>query len=122
VIPENAGSLIINGLVDNEILLKDADLRTMEITTITAQGKNGPQDFQGILLNPLLDKAGLKSEATRLVFTASDGYSVEVNVSDVRSCPNSLLAFMDTPGSYMIVLPEQPTSTWAKNVIKIEVK
>ena len=88
----------------------------------TAEGKNGPQDFQGVLLNPLLDQAGLKDGATKLVFTASDNYSAEVNLSDVRDCPKALLAFMDTPGMYMIVLPDQPTSTWVKNVILIEVK
>jgi hypothetical protein len=66
--------------------------------------------------------AGIKDGATKLVFSASDNYSAEINLSDVRDCPNSLLAFMDTPGAYMIVLPDQPTSTWVKNVILIEVK
>jgi hypothetical protein len=121
-VPENSGSLTIKGMVKQELTLKDADLRAFEIVTITAQGKNGPQDFQGILLNPLLDMAGLKDGATKLVLTASDNYSAEVNLSDVRDCPKALLAFMDTPGTYMIVLPDQPTSTWVKNVITIEVK
>jgi len=121
-VPENSGSLTITGMVNQELTLTDADLRAMEIVTVNAEGKNGPQDFQGVLLNPLLDMAGIKDGATKLVFSASDNYSAEVNLSDVRDCPKSLLAFMDTPGSYMVVLPEQPTSTWVKNVIQIEVK
>jgi hypothetical protein len=121
-VPENSGSLDIKGLVNQEVTLKDADLRAMDIVTITAQGKNGPQDFKGVLLNPILDKIGLKDGATKLVFMASDNYSAEVKLSDVRTCPKALLAFMDTPGTYMIVLPDQPTSTWVKNVITIEVK
>jgi DMSO/TMAO reductase YedYZ molybdopterin-dependent catalytic subunit len=121
-VPENTGSLTIKGMVNQELTLKDADLRTMDIVTVSAQGKNGPQDFQGVLLNALLEKAGLKGEASKLIFTASDGYSVEVDLPVVRDCPKSLLAFMDTPGNYMIVLPEQPTSTWVKNVVLIEVK
>ena len=121
-VPENAGTLTIIGMVNQELTLKDADLRAMNIVTISAQGKNGPQDFQGVLLNPLLDKAGLKDGATKLTFTASDNYSAEVNLSDVRNCPKALLAFMDTPGTYTIVLPDQPTSTWVKNVIQIDVK
>jgi hypothetical protein len=121
-VPENSGSLTITGMVNQELTLTDADLREMEIVTVNAEGKDGPQDFQGVLLNPLLDMAGIKDGATKLVFSASDNYSAEINLSDVRDCPNSLLAFMDTPGAYMIVLPDQPTSTWVKNVILIEVK
>jgi hypothetical protein len=121
-VPENAGTLTITGMVNQELTLKDADLRAMDIVTINAQGKDGPQDFQGVLLNPLLDKAGLKDGATKLTLTASNNYSAEVNLSDVRNCPKALLAFMDTPGTYMIVLPDMPTSTWVKNIISIEVK
>jgi DMSO/TMAO reductase YedYZ molybdopterin-dependent catalytic subunit len=120
--PENTGSLTISGMVTQELTLTDTELRAMEIITVNATGKNGPQDFQGVLLNYLLDKAGIKDGATKLTFTASDNYSAEVNLSDVRDCPKALLAFMDTPGTYMIVLPDQPTSTWVKNIIAIDVK
>jgi hypothetical protein len=121
-VPENTGSLTISGLVNQELTLKDADLRAFEIVSIDAEGKNGLEEFQGVRLNALLAIVGLKDGATKLTFTASDNYSSDVNLSDVSSCPNALLAFMDTPGSYMIVLPDQPTSTWVKNVIQIEVK
>ena len=121
-VPENSGTLTITGMVNQELTLKDSDLRGMDIITISAQGKNGPQDFQGVLLNTLLDNAGLKDGASKLTFIASDNYSTEVNLSDVRNCPTALLAFMDTPGTYMIVLPDLPTSTWTKNVILVEVK
>jgi hypothetical protein len=121
-VPENSGSLTIKGMVNQELTLKDSGLRAMETVTINVEGKDGPQDFQGVRLNTLLDNAGLKDRASKLTFTASDNYSSDVNLSDVRDCPNALLAFMDTPGTYMIVLPDQPTSTWVKNVILIEVK
>ena len=121
-VAENPGTLTITGMVNQELTLMDADLRAMDIVTISAQGKNGPQDFQGVLLNPLLDQAGLNDGASKLTFTASDNYSADVNLSDVRNCPKALLAFMDAPGTYMIVLPDQPTSTWVKNVVLIEVK
>jgi DMSO/TMAO reductase YedYZ molybdopterin-dependent catalytic subunit len=120
--PENSGSVVITGMVNQELTLTDADLRAMDIVTVNAQGKNGPQDFHGVLLNSLLDKAGIKDGAIKLVFTASDNYTMEVNLVDVRDCPKALLAFMDTPGAYMDVLPEQPTSIWVKNLIQIEVK
>lgn len=121
-VEENSGSLTIAGMVNQELTLKDADLRALELVTITAEGKDGPQDFQGVLLNPILDLVGIKEGAQKLVFTASDDYSAVINISDVRDCPKALLAFMDTPGTYMIVLPDQPTSSWVKNIVKIEVE
>jgi DMSO/TMAO reductase YedYZ molybdopterin-dependent catalytic subunit len=121
-VSENSGSLAISGMVNQGLSLTDAQLHAMEIVTVNATGKNGPQDFQGVLLNKILDQAGIKDGATKLTFTASDNYSADVNLSDVRNCPKALLAFMETPGTYMIVLPDQPTSTWVKNVIAIEVK
>jgi DMSO/TMAO reductase YedYZ molybdopterin-dependent catalytic subunit len=120
--PENSGRLIISGMVAQELTLTDADLRAMEIVTVNAEGKNGPQDFQGVLLNTILDQAEIKDGATKLILTASDNYSAEVNLADVRNCPKALLAFSETSGTYMIVLPDQPTSTWVKNIISIEVK
>jgi DMSO/TMAO reductase YedYZ molybdopterin-dependent catalytic subunit len=118
----NAGSLAITGMVNQELTFNDANLRAMQIVTVTAEGKNGQETFQGVKLNALLDLAGIKDGATKLVFIASDNYSAEVNLADVRSCSNALLAFTDTPGVYMVVLPEQPTSTWVKNLVSIEVK
>jgi DMSO/TMAO reductase YedYZ molybdopterin-dependent catalytic subunit len=120
-VPENSGSIVIKGLVNQEITLKDTDLRAMEIVTIDAEGKNGVEEFQGVRLNALLALAGLKDGASTLTFTASDNYSSTVNLPDVSSCPNALLAFTETPGSYTIVLPDLPTSTWVKNIIQIEV-
>lgn len=121
-VPENSGSITIKGLVDQEITLTDAELREMEITTITAEGKDGLEDFQGVLFTQLLDLAGVKDGASKLVFTASDNYTAEVDLSEVLECPKALLAFMETPGTYMIVLPDLETSTWVKNVVQIEVK
>ncbi|NJD58211.1 MAG: hypothetical protein C3F13_05135 [Anaerolineales bacterium] len=121
-VPENSGSITIKGLVDKELALKDAQLRAFPIITTTAEGKDGPEDFQGILLKQILDQAGVQANATKLVFTASDGYTVEVNLQEVLECPKSMLSFMDTPGVYMIVLPDLETSTWVKDVVQIEVK
>lgn len=117
-----AGTLTITGLVANPLALGEADLRAMDIAKVTAETKNGPTDFQGVHLNALLDKAGVKPEAKKLVLTAADGYTAEVFLAEVRSCPNSLLAFGDAPGHWMTVFPDLPSSTWVKDVVRIEVQ
>jgi DMSO/TMAO reductase YedYZ molybdopterin-dependent catalytic subunit len=80
------------------------------------------QEYEGVSLNALLDQAGVQPGATTLVFTATDGYTVEVALSDVRACPNSLVAFGETPGEFNVILPDLPTNTWAKQLARIEVK
>jgi DMSO/TMAO reductase YedYZ molybdopterin-dependent catalytic subunit len=121
-VSEATATLTVTGAVNQEVLLNEAAMRAMELLKISAETKKGKQDFEGVSLNALLDLAGVKDGATKLVATASDGYTSEVNLSDVRDCDNSLIAFGDTAESFTMVLPDQPTSTWAKNLIKLEVK
>jgi DMSO/TMAO reductase YedYZ molybdopterin-dependent catalytic subunit len=118
----SAGTLTIGGLVSSPLTLNEADLRAQGITTATAQTKAGSKEFQGVSLNALLDKAGIKPEAKKLVITAADGYKTEVFVAEVRACPNSLVAFGDTPGHWTTVFPDLPTETWVKDVVKIDVQ
>ncbi len=117
-----SGSLVLTGAVNKPLGFTEADLRKMKSLKVSVETKKGKQDFEGISLNALLDLAGMKDGATTLVITASDGYSAEVKLADVRDCPNSLVAFTDTPEKFNIVLPDLPTETWVKDVVKIEVK
>jgi DMSO/TMAO reductase YedYZ molybdopterin-dependent catalytic subunit len=120
--PAATGSFVITGLVNQELSLTEANLRAMKVLKVSADTKNGKQDFEGISLNALLDLAGIKDGATKLVATAADGYTVEISLKDVRDCPNSLIAFTDTPGVFTMVLPDLATSTWVKSIVKLEVK
>jgi len=117
------GSLVITGAVDQPLGFTEADLRALEVLKISAEHpKKGKQEYEGVSLNSLLDMAGIQESATTLVFTASDGYVSEVRLSDVRACLNSLLAFTDTAEHFNMVMPDLPSSAWAKDVVKIEVK
>ncbi len=117
------GSLIIVGAVDKPLGFTEADLRALEVLKLTTEHpKKGKQDYEGVSLNALLDMAGIKDGATTLVFTASDGYVSEVALGDVRACANSLLAFTDTAEHFNLAMPDLPSSAWAKDVVKIEVK
>jgi DMSO/TMAO reductase YedYZ molybdopterin-dependent catalytic subunit len=120
---ENTAPMTITGMVNQELSLTEADLRLMEIMTITAEhARLGIQTYQGVSLNSLLELAGIKDGATKLVFTASDGYVTEVALSDVTSCVNSLLAFTEIPGSFLVVLPDMASQNWVKDLVNIEVK
>ncbi len=123
VTPVSAGTLVITGMVNQELTLTDADLHNLEVVHITAvQPKHGSQAFDGVRLNALLDKAGVKAGATMVTFLASDGYSTDVSITDIRACADCLLAFTSTKGSYLSVMPGMQGNDWVKDVISIEVK
>ena len=118
-----AGTLVITGLVDNILTLTETDLRAMDVVTITAKNSKGVEgSYTGVRLSVLLAKAGLKPDAKTLVFTASDGFTGEVFLTEVTACPDCMVAFTDTPGDFKMVMPGLPGSAWVKDVIKIEVK
>lgn len=121
--PAAEGTLVITGMVNQELTLTDADLHNLEVAHITAvHPKKGSQEYDGVRLNVLLDKAGMKPGATTVVFIASDGYTAEVSLNDIRGCADCLLAFTDTKGSYSTVMPGMLGNAWTKNVVKLEVK
>jgi DMSO/TMAO reductase YedYZ molybdopterin-dependent catalytic subunit len=117
------GSLVITGMVNQTLTLNESVLRALKVTKIDAvHPKNGPMQFEGVLLNTLLDMAGVKDGAKTLVITAADGYTAEVDLAEARDCPKNMVAFTDTPGSFYMVMPDQPGSNWVKDVVKIELK
>jgi len=117
------GSLVIVGLVNQELSLMEGDLRALEVLKVTAEHpKKGKEDYEGVSLNTLLDMAGLKAAATTLVITASDGYSSEVGLGDVRGCADCLIGFTNTPEKFKMVMPGLSSGAWVKDVIRIEIK
>ncbi|MFZ1947576.1 MAG: molybdopterin-dependent oxidoreductase, partial [bacterium] len=70
------GSVMIVGRVGNELSLTEDALRAMGVATIQAEHpKDGMQEYEGVRLASLLQIAQAQPEATKVVFTASDGYS-----------------------------------------------
>ena len=115
--------LLVTGLVEQELKLNDISLKKLEVVKITAEHpKKGKMDYEGVRLNTLLDLAKVKLEATKLILTASDGYSSEIDLASVRSCKDCLVAFSDQPGLFNLVMPGLESSLWIKEVVKIEVK
>jgi tungstate transport system substrate-binding protein len=113
--------LTVTGAVDKELSLTNADLHAMEVVKINAKHpKNGPTDYEGVRLNEILAKAGVKPGASKLVFTASDGFKSEAAYADVKACNDCLVAF---DGSNLNMAMPGMTSgkAWARMVVKIEV-
>ena len=116
-------TLVVTGLVANELALAEADLRAMEVVDLQAEHpKKGMQDYTGVRMSTLMAQAGVKAEAATLVITASDGFSAEIDVPTLTACTDCLLAFTDTPESFSAVMPGQSSKLWVKDVVSLEFK
>jgi DMSO/TMAO reductase YedYZ molybdopterin-dependent catalytic subunit len=121
--PAAAGNaaLTITGAVDKPQTLTMEALKGMSVVKITAEHpKKGKQDYEGVRLSALLDQAQVKSSATKLILSSSDGFTTEVTLADVRQCADCLLAF--NAGKLDAVMPGMQSNFWARDVVKIEVK
>ncbi len=113
----------LTGLVDNPLSITDAGLHKMDAVTLTVEHpKNGMTEYTGVLLNAILEEAGVQDGATTLVLTASDGYTAEVELAAVLECADCLVAFTETTADYVAVMPGQSSKAWVKGLVGIEVK
>jgi hypothetical protein len=117
-------TLTVNGAVDKELQLTDADLHGMSVVTLNLEHpKNGPTDYTGVRLNDLLNKAGVKDGATTVTLTASDGFSNDLDLAIVQACTDCLVSFdPETAGVYNAAMEGQSSKSWVKQLISITIK
>jgi hypothetical protein len=118
-------SLTVSGMVDKELQLSDSALHKMSVVTLNlTHPKNGAADYTGVRLNDLLNKAGIKAGATTVTFTASDGFSTDLDLATVQACADCLVAFDDSgTGVYSLAAAGQSSGkAWVKNLSSITVK
>jgi len=114
-------ALAITGAVDKQQSLTLDALKAMQVVKLKAEHpKKGMQDYEGVRLNALLDQAQVKSSATKLLLTSSDGFTVQVTLTEARKCADCLLAF--SADKLDAVMPGMPSNLWVKDVVKVEVK
>ena len=120
-VPANA-ALKITGNVNSEIGWSEQDVRAMNTAQADFTDKDGVTNtYTGLLLNDLLGKAGVKSNATALVFVADDGFTSEVDLAEVKACADCIVGFRDE-GGFVMVMPGFSNKAQVKGVIEIQVK
>jgi hypothetical protein len=118
-----SGDLIVFGAVETPLGLAEADLRGMQVVKITAEHpKSGAAEYEGVRLSELLALARPAGDASKVVFIAVDGYSVEAGLPDVAGCADCMVAFTNTPGKLKLAMPGQSSSLWVKDVSQIELR
>jgi hypothetical protein len=118
-------TLTVTGMVDKELQLSDSALHKMTVVTLNlTHPKSGAADYTGVRLSDLLKKAGVKSGAATVTFTANDGFSSDLDLATVQACADCLVAF-DTanPGVYNFAAAGQTSGkAWVKGLVSITVK
>ncbi len=112
--------LTVSGSVDNPLSLSMADLNKYENKSISTPFKNNTTlNATGVSLNKLLDDSKVKSTASNVTLTASDGYNRTVSLSAIRESTDAIVAYNN--GTLRAVIPGQATGSWVSKLSSIVV-
>lgn len=115
-------ALKIVGNVDNEVGWNEADVRALETIEVQTTNRDGDTvNHTGVSINTLLERAGMKGEATTLVLVADDGYTAEVLWAEVQDCADCIVAFRES-GGFSAVLPGFPGNVQVRGLVEIQVQ
>lgn len=117
-----AAPLAIGGMVDTPLTLALADFNALQQVAIKAKDRDGAeQTYTGVPIATLLERAGVKSGATKLIFTGGDGYTAEVTLADLKGDADAIIA-ADANGAFRDIVPSQMPKVWVKGLTKIDVQ
>jgi tungstate transport system substrate-binding protein len=115
-------ALKITGKVENEIGWTEEQVRAMDTIEAESTNKAGEAStYTGVPIAALLDLAGLPADAALLTFVADDGYTADVELSEVQACADCIVSFRNQ-GGFSTVLPGFSGKLQVKGVIEIQVK
>ena len=132
-VPRETYRLAVTGLVDRPLdLTYDATLdRTRYSKVVTlhcVEGWDATILWEGVLIDDLLNEAGVKDGATTLLFHAADGYTSSLSLDYVRenriilaSKMNDVTLPAERGFPFQVVAEEKWGYKWVKWVTKIEV-
>jgi DMSO/TMAO reductase YedYZ molybdopterin-dependent catalytic subunit len=113
--------LAIGGMVDKPLTLMLDDFNKMEQVEVKAKDKGGTeQTYKGVPIATLLERAGVKSGATKVVFTGGDGYTAELTLADLQADKEAIIT-ADENGAFRNIIPSQMPKVWVKGLIKMDV-
>lgn len=100
----NPWTITVNGTVTNPLVLTGSNITNYEVKTVNAPFAPGaePQrtsDWTGVTLQSILQASGVSSSATKITFTAIDGYSREFTLAQVQST-GMLMGYQEN-GAYL---------------------
>lgn len=127
----NTYTLTIDGLVETDQTLTYDQVKALDayerlITLHCVEGWDATVLWKGVLLDDLMNKAGVKPEAVTVIFTAVDGYTTSLPLSTIRE-KQLILAYqangLDLPPEmgypFIVVAEDKLGYKWARWVNRI---
>ncbi len=122
--PGPSSSIGINGNVAKPYGFVYSDFKANETTIHTALVGSvtyvPPQNYTGIPLCLVLDKAAPRAGATEVVVTASDGYSATFSLSAVMN--DARMIVVQEASSYRLVAANYAGGYWVDGIVTIDVR
>lgn len=98
-----------------------SSLEGLGVAEVDYTNKDGETTtFTGVRLIELLQDAGLTNSGETLIFTAADGYQVEMPMEEALICEACTVAFDD--GSLRMVMPDMSSKLQVKDLVEIGVQ
>jgi hypothetical protein len=117
-----SGKVVVKGLVDNPMTLTIDVLEVMNVVEVSVDHpKLGPTEYRGVRFSEVFAALAVLDSATSVTMAASDGYMVEIPLSELRASEEAILA-VGEDGTISVVIPGMETKNWVKDVISMEFK
>ena len=93
----------------------------MHWVTVTAEHPQfGTTQYEGVLLSDIFSYIGVRTDATTLVITASDGSIVTIPLAHTTSEDATIAVNGD--GTMSTVMPGMASEAWVDDVVKMELE
>jgi DMSO/TMAO reductase YedYZ molybdopterin-dependent catalytic subunit len=123
--PQVDWTLNVEGEVDDPLALSHADLAGMEQVSLDqvlmqkSRGEDTVNDWEGVPLGAILEKAGVHTDASGVTAMAADGYAIMISMADLEDAIVALkmdgewIATSDPDhGPIRLVVPNKPSNHW----------
>lgn len=111
------GKVAISGTWDADRL---QSLGLMKLVTIQPSGEE--VIWEGVLLKDLLHAVEPGPDASKVIFTNSNGDRVEMPLNEAQACKECLVAFDPIGSGVHLAMPGLPAELWVRNLVGIELQ
>lgn len=114
-------ALEVTGQVEDPSTWTQAELRGLGTRQVEYTDKRGNTNtYTGTPVMTLLEASGLAETADAVTLVGSDGYTVEVLLSELGDCPDCIVAF-DANGTLDMVLPGFTSKVQVRDIVELGV-
>jgi GTP cyclohydrolase III len=115
-------ALKITGSVNDEVGWSEEEIHSMESIQVDSTNNEGESEtYTGVQIWTLLSMAGIKPDASMVVFIGGDGETAEVALSEVQDCENCIFTLRKN-GGFSVLVPGVSKKLLVKGVTEVQIE